>query len=531
MPRINNKQNNIDRTETTSEVIVNQDVPTHRYMTRSLYPSITVDYTAIDKIGLEPIILESPPVKNSKSQKIKSQSEALNLIFRALRGENLNSDTSTSASTDEVTSDGSDEKVHSADSDESWVYQYNEDEVEYLRSKTEDERLEIMGTERLLLDAHRQKVPLRFRIIQSDINDCVKHIILKRLTQAEDTNSDDGQKIAAWAESLSMVPFNMYREMTIKLDDGRDKINTYLKNVFIQLNNSIYGHNDTKVQILEYITQYITNPKSRGKCLAIQGPPGNGKTTLVRNGISKALNRPFTQISLGGMGDVNVLNGHDFTYIGSQCGRIIQCIKESGVMNPVIFFDELDKVSNSSKGADIYNFLCHLTDFSQNMAYHDNYFSGIDFDLSKCIFIFSFNDINLINPILLDRLHVIHTKGFSTDDKVRIAKDFLIPQIIADIGMQPTDVIFDDENIIREIITNYSNNEQGVRTLKRIIETIISRLNILQFTMSNQQDSERIVLPYNLDSIEFPMKVTTKIINMLLKNVNVNERTYLNMYV
>ena len=518
MPRANNNEKNMNK-QTTTEL----DVPTHGYMTRSRFPNITVDYTAIDKIGTEPVEVDEIIEKPVKSNKVKSQSDAFNIIFKALSGHDLNSDSS--FSTDNTSSLVSDE------SEESWIYQYNEDEVEYLRSKTEDERLEIMGTEKLLLDAHRQKVPLRFRVIESDINDGVKHIILKRLSQADDSNSDDGQKIAAWAESLSMVPFNIYREMTIKLEDGRDKINAYLKDVFTQLNDSIYGHNDTKVQILEYITQYITNPKSRGKCLAIQGPPGNGKTTLVRNGISKALNRPFTQISLGGMGDVNILNGHDFTYIGSQCGRIIQCIKESGVMNPVIFFDELDKVSNSSKGADIYNFLCHLTDFSQNMGYHDNYFSGIDFDLSKCIFIFSFNDISQINPILLDRLHVIHTKGFSNDDKINIAKNFLIPQIISDIGMKPSDVIFEDDDVIREIITNYSNNEEGVRTLRRTIETIISRLNILQFTMCNQQDMERIVLPYNLEKIEFPMKVTSKVAQILLKNVNVNNRSYLNMYV
>jgi ATP-dependent Lon protease len=521
MPRVNNIEKNMN-SQPTSET----SAPVHGYMTRSRFPNITVDYTAIDKIGVEPVEVAEIIEKPAKSNKVKSQSDAINIIFKALSGHDLNSaSASASASSDST------EGTSSFTSEESWIFQYNDDEVEYLRSKTEDERLEIMGTEKLLLDAHRQKVPLRFRVIESDINDGVKHIILKRLSQAEESNSDDGQKIAAWAESLSMVPFNIYREMTIKLEDGRDKINGYLKDVFTQLNDSIYGHNDTKVQILEYITQYITNPKSRGKCLAIQGPPGNGKTTLVRNGISKALNRPFTQISLGGMGDVNLLNGHDFTYIGSQCGRIIQCIKESGVMNPVIFFDELDKVSNSSKGADIYNFLCHLTDFSQNMGYHDNYFSGIDFDLSKCIFIFSFNDISQINPILLDRLHVIHTKGFSIDDKINIAKNFLIPQIISDIGMKPSDVIFEDDDVIREIITNYSNNEEGVRTLRRTIETIISRLNILQFTMSNQQDIERIVLPYNLEKIEFPMKVNSKVAQILLKNVNINNRSYLNMYV
>lgn len=523
MPKINNKDstNKLDKPKDTEVVEVSNS---YRYMTRSKCPNITVDYNAIDKLDKTELIETQVQPKKQNKKHYK----AIDLLYKAL----LVSDLTEESQSLSAESNFEDEHDTSSaeQSDESWVYQYNDEEVEYLKSKSEQERLEIISMEQILLDTHRQKVPLRFRIIESNIHDGIKHIILKKLNQAEENNSDDGQKIAAWAESLSMVPFNVYREMNIKLEDGRDNINAYLKSVFSQLNSSIYGHTDTKVQILEYITQYITNPKSRGKCLAIQGPPGNGKTTLVRNGISKALNRPFTQISLGGMGDVNVLNGHDFTYVGSQCGRIIQCIKEAGVMNPVIFFDELDKVSNSSKGADIYNFLCHLTDFSQNMGYHDNYFSGIDFDLSKCIFIFSFNDIQQINPILLDRLNVIHTKGFNIDDKIQIAKNFLIPQIIVDIGMNAKDIIFDDEDVIRDIINTHSKHEEGVRTLRRTIETIISRLNILQFTMNNDHDSEKINLPYNIDKIEFPIKVTTKIVNMLLKNINVSDKTFLNMY-
>jgi len=414
--------------------------------------------------------------------------------------------------------------------DESWTYDYNDDEVEYLKSVSENERLELITAEQIILDLQRQKVPLRFRIVKSDIDDGIKHIILRKLQQAEESTSDDGQKLSAWAESLSIVPFGIYRDLNIKLEDGQKKIHEYLLNVHKTLNKSIYGHQQTKVQILEYLTQYITNPKSRGKCLAIQGPPGNGKTTLVRNGIAKALNRPFTQISLGGMGDVNILNGHDFTYVGSQAGRIVQTLKETGVMNPIIFFDELDKVSTSGKGADIYNFLCHLTDFSQNMAYHDNYFSGIEFDLSKAIFVFSFNDIEAINPILLDRLHVIETKGFTVDDKIRIAKDFLIPQIIIDVGMKSNDILIDD-TIIREIITNYCSEEEGVRMLKRTLETIVCRINILQFTLSAGENDENIELPYNIESVEFPINITSKITHSLLKNVHIKDKTFLNMYV
>jgi ATP-dependent Lon protease len=486
----------------------------HKYPTRSRVPNIDVDYTAIEKIGTKPPI----PVKKTPPKRSKKNTNPIAIIINAL-----------SKQEDKSESDNEESDEQTSDTDESWTYEYNAEEVSYLKNIGEERRLELMGQEMILMDLMKQKIPLRFRIIQSDIDDGIKHIILKKLKQSEESCSEDATKLAGWVESLSLVPFNIYKELGIKMDDGQQKIHDYLLATNRILNESIYGHQQTKVQILEYITQYITNPKSRGKCLAIQGPPGNGKTTLVRNGIAKAIGRPFTQISLGGMSDVSILDGHDFTYTGSQCGRIVESLKETGVMNPIIYFDELDKVSSSSKGADIYNFLCHLTDFSQNMAYHDRYFSGINFDLSKAIFIFSFNDITAINPILLDRLHVIETKGFGIEDKIQIAKEYLLKQVVEEVGLKREDIIMEDD-VIREIVTTYCVGEEGVRLLKRTLETIISRLNILRFTLAANGSGESIPLPYNIDSVEFPMRITNRIAESLLKSVNVKERTYLNMY-
>ena len=147
-------------------------------------------------------------------------------------------------------------------------------------------------------------------------------------------------------------------------------------------------------------------------------------------------------MGLGGATDSAYLNGHDYTYEGAKCGRIVEMLMESKCMDPIIFFDELDKISETSRGREISNLLCHLTDPSQNDKFHDKYFSGIDFDLSKALFIFSFNNEKLINPILKDRITVINMKGFKIDDKLNIIKDYLLPDLYKEYNFQMIKFIF-----------------------------------------------------------------------------------------
>jgi ATP-dependent Lon protease len=150
---------------------------------------------------------------------------------------------------------------------------------------------------------------------------------------------------------------------------------------------------------------------------------------LVKDGISKILGREFAFIALGGTGDASFLEGHGYTYEGSLWGRIVQILMESKCMNPVIYFDELDKVSDTPRGEEIIGILTHLTDTSQNSEFHDKYFSEIHFDLSKCLFIFSYNDESRINPILRDRMYRIMTKGYEKKEKSIIARNFLLTKI------------------------------------------------------------------------------------------------------
>ena len=260
----------------------------------------------------------------------------------------------------------------------------------------------------------KSNIPLRFKILESDMDINTKSIAITNVNKLNEMDVSTGEycKLDKWINGLINIPFGKFIQLPINNENSIDEKRRYLIDAQNKLDNAIYGHNDAKMHILQVIGKWIKNPKSHGNVLALQGPMGNGKTTLVKEGISKAINRPFAFIALGGASDSAYFDGHSYTYEGSHWGRIVNILIESKCMNPVIYFDELDKVSETYKGDEIIHLLTHLTDPSQNGLFQDNYFPGIHLDLSKALFIFSFNDESKIDRILKDRMYVIHTKGF-----------------------------------------------------------------------------------------------------------------------
>ena len=240
---------------------------------------------------------------------------------------------------------------------------------------------------------------------------------------------------------------------------------------------------------------------------------GNGKTTLVKEGISKAIGRPFSFIALGGASDSSFFDGHSYTYEGSHWGRIVDILIESKCMNPIIYFDELDKVSETYKGEEIIHLLTHLTDPSQNTLFQDNYFPGIYLDLSKALFIFSFNDEKKVNRILKDRMYVINTKGFQLKDKIEISNNYLLPELFDTFLFTKDDILFSN-GTLEYIIENYTNKEEGVRNLKRCLETIISKINIYNLTYSKNED--KMDLNYEIKDFKLPLTITNDLIITLL---------------
>ena len=380
----------------------------------------------------------------------------------------------------------------------------------------EDKKEEILKIENQIQSINHTVTPLRFQLLTSNIDNEIKAIAIRKIENMSqmDPSSGDYYKTKNWVEGLMQIPFGTYKDLPVNIkNNSKDEITDYLLNANRILNKAVFGHKKAKCQILQIVSQWISNPQSKGSVFSIVGPMGNGKTTLVKEGIAKMINRPFEFISLGGATDSCYLDGHSYTYEGSIPGKIVDILKRAKCMNPVIYFDELDKVSDTPKGEEIINLLIHLTDFSQNDHFNDKYYNNIPIDLSKALFIFSLNDLNRVNPILRDRMFMIQTSKLTPEEKLTISKDYLIEGIFNDMGVDKEELIFSDE-IIQYIIKNYSQ-EEGVRNLKRAFQTIIGKLNIIRITQKSSLDN--LDLPFKLDNFELPMNINEDIVKKLVE--------------
>tara|TARA_B110000037_G_scaffold219170_1_gene283748 strand:- start:736 stop:2901 length:2166 start_codon:yes stop_codon:yes gene_type:complete len=356
--------------------------------------------------------------------------------------------------------------------------------------------------------------PYRLTLLESDIPVHLKSVALNKISSLRHMDPGNGEyyKIKNWVDTFMQIPFNRYRSLPLSIENGIDECHDYMANSKAILDQAVYGLNDAKLQIMQMVGQWISNPTSIGTAIAIKGPMGTGKTTLVKEGISKILNRDFAFIALGGATDSSFLEGHSYTYEGSTWGKIVDILVKTKSMNPVIYFDELDKISDTAKGEEIAGILTHLTDTAQNSQFHDKYFSEIDFDLSKCLFIFSYNDESRVNPILLDRMYKIQTAGYEKKDKRTISKDYLIPTIIKQVNFKEDDIIIPDETI-DYLVENYTEGEKGVRNLKRSLEIIYTKLNLYRLM---KPDSTLFEKEMTL-KVEFPYTVTQDIVKKLIK--------------
>jgi ATP-dependent Lon protease len=356
--------------------------------------------------------------------------------------------------------------------------------------------------------------PYRLSLLESDIPVHLKTVAMNKIASLRYMDPGNGEyyKIKNWVDTFMQIPFNTHRTLPISINNGIDQCHEYMENAKSVLDTAVYGMNDAKLQIMQMVGQWISNPKALGNAIAIKGPMGTGKTTLVKEGISKILNRDFAFIALGGATDSSFLEGHSYTYEGSTWGKIVDILVKTKSMNPVIYFDELDKISDTPKGEEIAGILTHLTDTSQNNQFHDKYFSEIDFDLSKCLFIFSYNDESKVNPILLDRMYKIQTAGYEKKDKRVISNDYLIPTILQQVNFNKEDVIIPDETI-DYIIETYTNEEKGVRNLKRCLEIIYTKLNLYRLMKPGATLFEKEMAL----KVEFPFTVTKDVMNSLIK--------------
>jgi len=311
--------------------------------------------------------------------------------------------------------------------------------------------------------------------------DTVKSFILEKLTELK--SGENNYKLQMGINGLMQFPWkpkNAKNEF-VDLKKSVTKSREYLQNVAYKINETVYGHETSKKVLLELVGKWIQNPDSTGQVIGLVGPPGVGKTLLAKS-ISSALNIPLTVVGLGGMSDAADLIGHSFTYAGAQYGMIIRQMIKAGGWRCVMFFDEVDKVAKRNDTNEIYNTLIHITDPNMNQHFQDRFYSSsVEFDLSGVLIVFSYNSSDKLDPILLDRIKEIPISAYSVQEKIEIAKNYILKELCSSIGLNRNKIIFSNE-IIKYVIEKYTV-EAGVRELRRKLEQILLKLNLDKFYM------------------------------------------------
>lgn len=369
----------------------------------------------------------------------------------------------------------------------------------------------------------KKEEPLMFRLLQMKLQPEMMSMVMSRYNALNtmDPSSGEYYKLRAWMEKLVAMPLGVYKEMPVRLEDGAEACAPFMNKARRCLDDAIYGQDEAKLQIMQFIASKIANPTASGLSLLLMGPPGIGKTSLIKNGIAKALEWPFQFISLGGDSDATTYTGHQFVYEGSHCGRIANCLAQAKSMSMVLMFDELDKISATPKGEEVQNLLVHMTDPVQNMEFEDKYLSGIPLDLSRTMLVFSGNDINRIDKVLLDRMIVVQLAGYGPKDKISIAEQFLLPSALKEVNLGEKVAISRD--ILQHVLDNYAKEETGVREFKRCIEQIVQRINMLR--MFNVKE-----LPFHIPGFQLPFVLKKEHVDLFLKKKEVGDKMPYGMY-
>lgn len=383
-------------------------------------------------------------------------------------------------------------------------------QIDQFKELTEEKQREmIVALEKRSIKSE-SGMDLMLKILMLNLPTEIKSMILAKYTslQSLDTSSNEYFKLRAWLEKAVSIPFGTYKEIPVRLEDGQEKCSEFMKQAKKCLDEAVYGQEDSKLQIMQFIGTKIANPRGRGLSLLFVGPPGVGKTSLIKNGIAKALGWPFQFISLGGDSDASTYTGHQLVYESSHCGKIVNSLVASKSMSTVLMFDEIDKISQTPKGEEVMNLLIHLTDPVQNGDFEDKYLSGIPIDLSRVMFVFSANDMNKIDRILLDRMIVVKLDGYDAKQKAVIAENYLLPDALKEVNLLEKIAI--SKEILNTIIQEYAGDEKGVRELKRCIDQVVQKINMLR--LYNSPD-----LPFYIKEFALPFIVKKDHVKLFLK--------------
>lgn len=341
------------------------------------------------------------------------------------------------------------------------------------------------------LSRSREHFSLKHKVL--DLNLPEKHLTVVwetyEMLQRLEPGQSDYNKHYEWLQWILRMPWGVYCPQPV-FRESADLRNMLLALRF-QLDRNVYGLNSVKEELMLFCMDRLvqrTFPDQQnqgrqrgGKILAIEGSPGVGKTHLIRT-LASSWGLPFQSIAAGGCKDSSFWDGHSITYEGSVPGRVVKAIRQAKTMNPLIYIDELDKLSDHEHSKDVSGILLHILDETQNSEFYDKYFGEVPLDLSQVLWVLSINNRDLIDPVLRDRLHILKIPDPTVKEKVATADEIIIPELMSLYGLTEEDMTFPRETI-GSLIEQKTNGEKGMRRLKQVLEAIIRRIAFLKDTL------------------------------------------------
>lgn len=355
-----------------------------------------------------------------------------------------------------------------------------------------------MKKELSILNDDIEMEQLEYNILNLNTNINNKLNIYNKYKRLRDlSNDEEYHKLKHWLWWALKLPY----DNITKFKYNSKQISQLLLKVYDHLDTKIYGMKKAKEQILLYLNSKLVYPEMKNISLGLLGNPGVGKTSLARS-LADILDFPFEQISLGGVGNAEFLKGHSYTYVGAQPGEIVRCLAKMKSKNGILFLDEYDKITNNKE---ITSTLLHITDSSQNMIFNDHFLDGLQIDLSQLWFIYSMNKLP-DDKALKDRIFIIEIEDYTIEDKIIIAKNYIIPTELKRMRLLEKNFIQISDKTIKYIITNYLKEQDGIRPLERLLSNILRKLG---FIYSNSENA-KFTLSFWKEKIFFPYCVTEK---------------------
>jgi len=315
---------------------------------------------------------------------------------------------------------------------------------------------DIQKIRRILSRVPDMDEPLRIALLRSRLPVDYRMNLFRQLT------CDSSDKTEALTRSALQIPYG------VKTPIPKMPANDFLKRSYEIMESEITGHAYAKREVMSMLSQWHSGGRP-SFAIALEGAPGTGKTTFVKHALAAAVGRPMEVICLGGASDQSLLVGHGFTYDGARPGELVKSLQRAKCNDPVLFFDELDKISDTARGDELVNTLVHLTDPVMNSSIRDRYFQGLDLDFSRCIMVFSMNDPSKVSPILLDRIKRIQMDTPSVNERCDIAERHIVPRLTAE-----TRCPFSIPHDVVDYIVHAHKDMNGMRAAERSIQEVLA---------------------------------------------------------